>query len=254
MFKELFKRLLVKLSGEEAASDKLQVAMSLEPGFVELYNKYAKDYKLVRYLEIDGISPDKLDVALMSKNYFTSRMADVSIDTNANANESMSPNSYAAQIVKGLGKLEGYNLLWRYSSRRYGKVFADEAMEHIWQGKLYFHDASGVGLQIPYCLAFSTSHIMLEGRPYGQLRSLPPKRSDSFIAQVIEVVMDMSQDHAGAISPADMIANYCYFLRKEGYDPDDEGDSKYILNQLQKFVHVVNNKFRMASESPSMAA
>ncbi|GEA16809.1 ribonucleoside-triphosphate reductase [Moorella sp. E308F] len=228
----------------------MQFNITFEEEFDKLYESFVNDPKGKEYLKLDGIAPEKIDVGAMSKAYFTSRLADASIDTNANANEEISANNYQAEITKGLLKLDGYYLLWKYMKKRFGLERANEAIKAIWEGKLYFHDASGPGIQIPYCVAYSTTPIMLEGRPYGQLHSLPPKRSDSFLAQVTETTMDMSQDFVGAVVPSDFIVNLCYYLKKEGINPDLEADADYIVNLWQKFVHVMNNKFRTAGQSP----
>ncbi len=220
----------------------MNIKITFEPEFDALYKEVLSEYP--ELLEIDGISPYKVDVGQMSHDYFTSRLADISVDENANANEEKSANNYQAEVTKGILKIEGYYLLWRYAKKRFNVDYANKLIKSIWSGDLYFHDASGHGIQIPYCFAFSTTNIMLEGRPYGQLHSLPPKRADSFIAQVIETTMDLSQEFAGAIAPSDMLVNYSYFAKKEGLT------DKQILNDLQKFVHVMNNKFRVSGQSP----
>ncbi len=220
----------------------MKINLTFEPEFDALYEEALTEFP--RLLDIDGISPRKVDVGQMSHDYFTNRLADTSVDQNANANEERSANNYQAEIVKGALKLEGYYLLWRYAKKRFDVDYANRLIKAIWLGDLYFHDASGHGIQIPYCWAYSTDKLMIEGRPYGQLQSLPPKRADSFIAQVIECTMDLSQEFAGAISPSDMLVNYSYYAKKDGLTNYE------ILNDLQKFVHVANNKFRISSQSP----
>jgi anaerobic ribonucleoside-triphosphate reductase len=219
----------------------LQVKLTFEPEFDTLYREFLINHPDL--LDIEGISPRKIDVGQMSHDYFTEKLSDVSVDENANANEEKSANNYQAEVTKGALKLEGYYLLWRYAKKRFNVDYANKLIKSIWLGDLYFHDASGHGIQIPYCWAYSTDKLMLEGRPYGQLHSLPPKRADSFMAQVIECTMDLSQEFAGAIAPSDMIVNYSYYAKKEGLT------DKQIINGLQKFVHVMNNKFRVSGQS-----
>jgi len=163
----------------------LRMTATFEKGFDKLYYKSANDPVGNRLLHLDGISPRKVDVGQMSHDYFTKKLADTSVDTNANANEELSANNYQAEVTKGILKLEGYYLLWRYSKKRLGTRRANELLNAIWRGELYFHDASGFGIQVPYCFAYSTAPLMIEGRPYGQLHSTTPNRSDSFVAQVI---------------------------------------------------------------------
>ncbi|MTV50905.1 anaerobic ribonucleoside-triphosphate reductase [Heliobacillus mobilis] len=228
----------------------MKISLTFEPGFDTLYQKFAKDPIGLRMLELEGISPNKVDVGQMSHDYFTKRLADASVDQNANSNEELSANNYQAEVTKGILKLEGYYLLWRYSKKRFGLHRANKLISAIWRGELYFHDSSGQGIQIPYCFAFSTANLMVEGGPYGQLRSLPPKRSDSFMAQVTEVVMDLSQEFAGAVAPGDRIVNLAWYLKQEGRNPEKKEDRDYIVNLWKKFVHVANNKFRTSGQSP----
>jgi ribonucleoside-triphosphate reductase (formate) len=56
--------------------------------------------------------------------------------------------------------------------------------------------------------------------------------------------MDASQEFSGAIAIGDLIVNYCYYAKKENLSDSD------IKNHLQRLVHIVNNKFRIASQSP----
>ena len=220
----------------------MRIHQTFDTEFDKLYNKYCNQYP--ELIKCEGIDRSQLDIGIMSKRYFTEDITDVTIDTNANANEDSCPNSYIAEITKGMMKLEGYYLLWHYAQKRFSLERANELIEAIWRGDVYFHDASGSGIQMPYCYAFSTSMIMQEGRPYGQLHSLPPKRADSFLAQCTETTMDLSQEFAGAIAPSDMIVNYAWYAQKEELTDFD------IRNDFQKFVHVVNNKFRVGNQSP----
>lgn len=100
------------------------------------------------------------------------------------------------------------------------------------------------GIHSHNCYAYSTFWIMTNGIPWGQLKSLPPKRARSFIAQVAEVTMDLSQDFAGAIAPADVIMAYSYYAKKEGLK------RKEIENDFQSLVHILNKQFRPGGQSP----
>lgn len=237
----------------------MKIGLTFSETFDRWYNAYLETATGEKFLKLEGIHPDQLDVGQMSHKYFTDEACNFTIDNNANTNEENSYNNYFAEITKGLHKIEGYYLLHRYAEKRFDTDYADYLMDSIVMGDLYFHDPTKI--QIPYCYAYSTQFIMLEGRPYGQLKSVAPNRSDSFMAEVIETTMDLSQEFAGAIAMGDLIVNLCYYLKKEGYgvDWDYNGnerlgfsveEKKYIVNQFQKFVHVMNNKFRLAGESP----
>jgi len=115
----------------------LRMTATFEKGFDKLYYKSANDPVGNRLLHLDGISPRKVDVGQMSHDYFTKKLADTSVDTNANANEELSANNYQAEVTKGILKLEGYYLLWRYSKKRLGTRRANELLNAIWRGELY---------------------------------------------------------------------------------------------------------------------
>lgn len=220
----------------------MRIQTTFDPDFEELYNYYNVTEKGKALLDIEGISRNALDIGVMSQKYFTNNVSDISLDANSNSNDEISHNNYSAEIVKGLSKLNSYYLLHEYSRKRFGLERANELMKAVFNSSVYFHDASST--QIPYCMAYSTSFIMNEGRKYGQLHSLPPKRAHSFIAQVIETTMDLSQNFAGAIAISDLIINLCYYTKKENL-------SDYqIINLLQGFVHVMSNKFRVGGQSP----
>jgi ribonucleoside-triphosphate reductase len=222
--------------------------MRLETTFSEefdvVYNKFNQSEQGKQILEIEGIARKNLDVGEMSHSYFTNRVSDISIDPNSNANGAISPNNYGAEIVKGIQKIEGYYLLHRYAVKRLGLERANYLIRSLLYGNIYFHDASGVGIQQPYCMSSSTQMLMLEGRPYGQLHSLPPKRADSFMAQCIEFGIDLSQSWCGAIALADIFINYAWYAKKESLD------DKRIQNDIQKAVHIYNNSFRVGGQSP----
>ena len=220
----------------------MRIQTTFDPDFEELYNYYNITEKGKALLDIEGISRNALDIGVMSQKYFTNKVSDISLDANSNSNDEISHNNYSAEIVKGLAKLNSYYLLHEYSRKRFGLERANELLKAIFNSSVYFHDAAST--QIPYCMAYSTSFIMNEGRKYGQLHSMPPKRAHSFVAQVIETTMDLSQSFAGAIAISDLIVNLCYYTKKENL-------SDYqIINLLQGLVHVMSNKFRVGGQSP----
>jgi ribonucleoside-triphosphate reductase len=220
----------------------MRIQTTFDNDFEDLYNSYNINDKGKALLDIEGISRDALDIGVMSKKYFTNKVSDISLDANSNSNDEISHNNYSAEIVKGLSKLNSYYLLHCYAKGRFGLDRANELLKAIFNSSVYFHDAAST--QIPYCMAYSTSFIMNEGRKYGQLQSLPPKRASSFMAQVIETTMDLSQNFAGAIAVSDLIVNLCYYTKKENLD------NYQIINLLQGFTHVMSNKFRVGGQSP----
>lgn len=228
----------------------MQIGMTLHQGFERLYNSFANDIKKVKYLELEGISPDKLDAGKLSYSFFKEKLADTATDSNSSANETISPSSYRMTVANNQMKLLGYHTLWYHSMKRYGVEWADRAIELIWNGALYFHDAHGVKIQMPYCYAFSLSPLVYQGRPYGPSPNTPPKHRKSFLSQVDKLIGDLSKQFAGATAPSDFFLWYAYFLQKEGMKLSYETDRREIIQDLQGLVCLFNDGSRVEGDPP----
>lgn len=229
----------------------MHIGLSLIPEFELLYNEFADTKVGTALLDIEGISPKKLDMGLSSHSFFEEKLSDITIDANSNIVDSgLNPTTYRTFITDSQMKLLGYHLLWYSAKKRYGRAFADKAIRMIWNGDLYFHDAHGLKIQMPYCFAFSLDKLVIEGRPYGTSPNSPPKHRKSFISQVDKLISDMSKQFAGATAPSDFFLWYAWFCKKEGLDPTNEHDVKEIVQDLQGLVCLFNDASRSEGESP----
>lgn len=238
----------------------MNVKMSLIPEFEELWDKFAQDQVLSRYLKIEGISPDDLDIGLQSERFFKEKLADITTDANSNYSENMNPTVYRTHTSNGQMKLLGYHLLWYYAMRRYGREWADMVISMIWKGYFYFHDAHGLRIQMPYCYAFSIDKIVFEGRPYGSSPTTPPKHKKSFLSQVDKLISDLSKQFAGATAPSDLFLWYSWYLEKWlindiGITDDHWREHKDILkieieDDMQGLVCLFNEPGRAEGEPP----
>lgn len=243
--------------------------MSLLPEFEELWNRFAEDETGVKYLGIEGISPDDLDVGIQSMNFFKEKLSDITTDANSNYSENMNPTVYRTHTSNGQMKLLGYHLLYYYAMRRYGKEWADKAISMIWEGYFYFHDAHGLRIQMPYCYAFSLDKIVFEGRPYGSSPTTPPKHKKSFLSQVDKLISDLSKQFAGATAPSDLFLWYSWYLKKwftdsfgedawKDFNPSDTGITswathaiiKEVIQDMQGLVCLFNEPGRAEGEPP----
>ena len=75
--------------------DLSKYTLSFSKDFCELYNK--TNYTI---LKLEGISPECLDIPLMADRYIHERPADMSVDDNANVNESKSYGNYISEVAK----------------------------------------------------------------------------------------------------------------------------------------------------------
>lgn len=222
---------------------------------VNNYRGFSDDFKKLygqmdpKLLYIEGISPEHLDVSSVAKKYFSERVIDISIDDNANhLQDGLSFGNYISELAKSNMKLVGYHDLYTVLKDLYGVGIADQTMESLWNGDLYFHDSTAI--QVPYCWAVSVSFILFEGNFWGQLRSYPPKRARSFIDQVKEVIIEIAQQVAGAVAIGDLFVCYSYFIQKDNLDLTNPRVRKEVENDFQSFVHTLNKKLRPSHQSP----
>ena len=228
----------------------MQIGMTLVKEFEDLYDSYASTDVGMELLKIEGISPKHLDVGVQSHEFFEKELVDITTDSNSNYSENMNPTVYRTHTSNGQMKLLGYHMLWYYSMKRYGREFADKAISMIWDGWLYFHDAHGLRIQMPYCYAFSLDKIVYEGRPYGSSPNTPPKNRKSFLSQVDKLISDLSKQFAGATAPSDLFLWYAYFCKLEGLDLENEEDVKKIIQDMQGLVCLFNEPGRAEGEPP----
>ena len=242
----------------------MNVTMSLVPEFEELYDFYVKNKPCV--LELEGIDPAHLDIGLQSDDFFNHKLADISTDANSNYSENINPTVYRTHTSNGQMKLLGYHMLYYYAMKRYGKEWADKAIGMIWDGWLYFHDAHGLRIQMPYCYAFSVDKLVFEGRPYGSSPNTPPKHKKAFLSQIDKLISDMSKQFAGATAPSDLFLWYSWYLKdwfisrfgKDTWEDFRENDSfiwtdtikKEIVQDMQGLVCLFNEPGRAEGEPP----
>lgn len=247
----------------------MNIGMTLVPGFERLYNSYRSNDTGMKLLEIEGISPKHLDIGAQSHDFFENKLSDISSDANSNYAENINPTVYRTHTTNGQMKLLGYHMLWYYAQKRYGDKFADMAISMIWNGDLYFHDAHGLRIQMPYCWAFSLDKLVFEGRPYGSSPNTPPKHKKSFISQVDKLISDLSKQFAGATAPSDLFLWYSWYLKKwlmkqygdETWDTFKHGACgmrdlwedilrKEIIQDMQGLVVLFNEPGRAEGEPP----
>ncbi|KKP26898.1 MAG: Oxygen-sensitive ribonucleoside-triphosphate reductase-like protein [candidate division TM6 bacterium GW2011_GWF2_30_66] len=225
--------------------------MEMLNGFSAFSDSFKKLYSGINkeLLKIEGISPEQLDISALSERYFKESVLDMTVDGNANyGQDSRSYGNYLSEMTKSHIKLIGYHDIYKILESKYDLETADKALKFIIEGDLYMHDSTS--LQVPYCWAMSVDFLLSRGNYWGQLRSYPPKRKRSFMDQVKEVVIEMSQEIAGAVAIGDLIVCYSYFVKKENLDLTDPIVVKDIENDFQSLVHTLNKKLRSSHQSP----
>jgi len=111
--------------------------------------------------------------------------------------------------------------------------------------ELHIHDLSKLIL-LPYCYSISTEPIMDQGLPYyPHFKSKPPKRLDSFIAQLIEFTSYVANRTRGAIGIPDLILPLTYYVKKQKLSLTEY----QFRNELQRLFYSFNQHLRQGAES-----
>lgn len=177
--------------------------------------------------KLNGIA--ELDPFKLANAYYNiDNVASMSIDPNANIT-GKSPVNFQSEIFKPIMKVRSMYTAWNLIKEEHGLLIANECIKACLNGKLYHHD--WVKYDVPYCFAVDTSFWMHEGRPYGWLPGGIPRKLQSYIGQTVEVAMDLSQEHAGAIALANVLVNAAYYSYK---------DRQQIKKAVEKFNDIIN--------------
>ena len=220
--------------------------------FVELLNELKSKYG-EKIFEIHGIGDKNLDITQFPKNFYnksTKAVASVSIDDNANVS-SKDISQYTYERFKPQQKLNSIYLLYKWVKKFFSKKDAKVAIERIIAGDIFVNDLTDI--EKPYCFAIDLNNLLSNGMDFFDGKNLcigAPKRSDSFIAQVIQTTAFISNQIMGAIAYPSFFPILDKFYRAE-YGEDymqryeEDKDMKYrITNQFQNLIFSFNFPFR----------
>lgn len=220
-----------------------------------LKRKYGIDDEEVinSILSVHGLSRGRFDFVGNLNKVLCNKINDVSIDDNANKFDK-TIEGLIQEVVSPIKKSVGFDFLYQTMRQVYGKKEAKRLSGELYDLSLSLHDSTKI--LMPYCYAFNASNIVLNGRAFGQLHSVPPSRIESYTACLNETIHQMSNHVAGAVAVSTIFIDFCHILLvKEGLRPWQIKDSdkklrKRIENCFQSFVHSVNHLSRSAVESP----
>ena len=223
-----------------------EIRVSYPSDFVNLmeeyYSKYGEDV-----FSIQGIANKHLDLHAFSKSFFgkSGKVSNASIDGNGNVSEKTMVQ-YNHESKKPYAKLNSYYLLYKWVKELFDAETAAEALEKAINGEIFINDF--INFHLAYCYAFDLRILLTEGMSFfgGNFKINPPKRSDSFIALLIQSTAYISNMIMGAASYPDFFVILDYFYRKEmgeGYI-SDHVNRKKITEQFQNLVYSFNFPFR----------
>ena len=198
-----------------------------------------------------GMAKENFDFIKNVEKIFSNNIADVSLDANANKNET-TISGIMNEAAIPVNKVVGYRSLYRKIKEMYGKTEAKRLMGEMFDYSLALADSSKITL--PYCFSIDASKIVIEGRNFGMLPSGPAHRLSSYFSALNETVHQLSNHLAGALAVGSLFFDVAHILiYHEGYSMDDLKNvtvRKYIENCFQNFVHSVNHLSRNSVESP----
>jgi ribonucleoside-triphosphate reductase len=231
--------------------EKLNINITLDSDLIALINRADNDPIWSSLLKLEGLHKDQFDITTRFDDVVKNG-SDNSVDPNANA----AISNYKFQIKETRETLSPYQKLLNISQffnhvkELYGSEDTKNLFESWISGDLYIHDACDIF--VPYCYSMSVATIAMKGIKYNKaLLSTKPNHARSFIGQVAETVISMSQELAGAVAIADIFPYYTYYLKMEFPDLKkiDENISKVIENDFQSLVHILNASHRFSGQS-----
>lgn len=229
-----------------------EVTLGYTNEFVDFWNSLKEKYP-EELFKIQGVHNDNFDISKFSKNFFkkSASVASVSVDANANVKEK-SIAQYVQEYPKGLQRLNSFYQLFKWVKKVWGVKYAKIAVEKVLNGELFINDFSNFSTS--YCYAFDLRMLLMEGMSFfnGGMKIHAPKRSDSFVALLIQSTAFISNQIMGACSYPDCFVAWDWFLRNEhGQDymkrvraGEDESAKKKILDQFQNLIYSFNFPFR----------
>lgn len=225
----------------------------------QLANEYGIEFRATgdiadSILKIHGLNKNEnFDfLRTMKRLIGESRVNDESIDANANKN-SKTVLGLINEAESPVSKLVGYDYLYCKMKDMYGKKEAKHLSGLMYDYSLALHDSTKI--LVPYCLSWSATDLVMNGRPFGQLHSARPKSIHSYVAAVDESVHQMTNHLAGAIAVGTFFADIAFILINRQHKTLEEVKTDKILrkdieNTMQTFVYSVNHLSRVSSESP----
>jgi anaerobic ribonucleoside-triphosphate reductase len=220
-----------------------------------LKNKYGIDDDEVTrgILKVHGLDESSFDVIARAEKCLSEGLSDTSFDQNSNKSGKSIPGLLNETATIPFAKILGYRELYRKMKELYGKNEAKRLSGEMYDYSLALNDSSNI-LKI-YCYSYDFSKLVLEGRTWGQLKSLPPKRVSSYVAALSETVHNLASETAGACAISSFfldVAHIIIFNEKKSLFTvkHNKAYRKYLENNFQSLVHSVNHLSRNSVESP----
>lgn len=209
-----------------------------EKTMLSLSAKYGEDLEI-----LNGFHDSQLNFSDFIDAFVDKRVADVTIDANANASNK-DIRSLMNEKGKPLDKLFAFSKIFYELKKKYNLKTARKWLETEYNGGFYLHDAPTT-TYVPYCYAYDLTRLATEGLFFlKNYNNKPPKHLTTFIDDVIEFISFMSNRSSGAVGVPNILIWTYYFWKKDcetGYFIKD--NDYYIRQCFQKFIYRLNQPF-----------
>lgn len=207
----------------------------------------------IRYGEsfeyLNGFHETQLDFSDFINGFVDKKVADVTIDANANASHKdiVSMNK---EKGKSQDKLFAFNKIFYEIKKKYGLRTAKMWLESEYTGLFYLHDSHS-STYLPYCFAYDLTRLATEGLFFlSNYNNQAPQHLTTFTDDVIEYISYMCNRSSGAVGIPNILIWTFYFWKHDiehGYyikNPD-----YYIRQTFQKFIYRMNQPFLRTDQS-----
>lgn len=117
-------------------------------------------------------------------------------EENANVGNNIHPSNRYGKMYEPLEKIKSYNLLYIKLREKFSKQRCDAIIKEAIEGSLAINDSENIDL--PYCIAFSSTFMMKSGREYiKDVPNVAPTSSESYMKMATEAIFDASSEFMG---------------------------------------------------------
>ena len=209
-----------------------------------LQSKYGEKFEY-----LNGLHDSNLNFSDFIEGFIDKNVADVTIDSNANASHK-DVRSLIAEKGKGEDKLIAANKIFHDMSKIYGLKTAKEWFETEWNGGFYMHDFASAS-QMSYCYAYDLTRLATEGLFFLEnYNNQAPAHLTTFIDDLVEFISFMCNRTSGAVGIPNVIIWAYYFWKKDVRDEYYLKNPEYYLRQsFQKLIYRLNQPFLRIDQS-----
>lgn len=221
----------------------MNINIKLSKNFTQQFNKLVDKYG-PEMARLNGFAPEQMSLTDFIENFTDEDVvADASIDPSSNvARKDMV--TLLNEMSKPHKKLLAYHKIFYEMQKKYGYQAACQALEDIWNGALYLHDAD-TSTYVSYCFAYDLKSLAEEGLWFiSDFNNEPPKHLCTWIDFLKEFVAYFSCRTSGAVGLPNLIPYTYYFWKKDvenGYYT--ESPDKYLRQNFQRFIYALNQPF-----------